>query len=402
MNSLALNGRLAVEGFGTGTGRVLLRLADPASPPLADADAALVRSAKDRDRALSSGYSRVASVGLGAEVTAGFRTAMRFGGGCGWLATGDVIAVEPTAGRYRVLWRRNSAHNAFLVTDRCDHNCLMCSQPPKAVEDGWILDEIQACLPLLPCNVASLGFTGGEPFLDWQRFIPVVEATQTNLQSASVHVLTNGRAFARAEVVSAWSALDRSRACVGIPIYSAVDSVHDHIVQSRGAFDDTVLGVLRLKDCGNRVEIRVVLHRLTVARLVETCTWLARNLPFVDHVALMGMEDTGFALANHGALWIDPVDYGPVLARAIDALSAAGMRVSVYNLPLCVLPKSARPYAAQSISDWKNAHPEVCTPCRERAGCAGFFTTGRTKWSRGIAPIEDATAFTGSPELASD
>lgn len=115
----------------------------------------------------------------------------------------------------------------------------------------------------------------------------------------------------------------------------------------------------------------MVLHRLTVERLVESCEWLARNLPFLDHVALMGMEDTGFARTNHAALWADPVDYGGVLARAVSALSAARMRVSVYNLPLCVLPEAVQPYAVRSISDWKNAHPEVCAPCTERERCRG-------------------------------
>jgi His-Xaa-Ser system radical SAM maturase HxsC len=232
-----------------------------------------------------------------------------------------------------------------------------------------------------------VGFTGGEPFLDWRRFISLVQTTLVALPAASVHVLTNGRAFSRAEVVEAWSRLDRARTCVGIPIYSAVNAIHDYVVQSNHALDDTVLGILRLKDKGNCVEVRVVLHRLTVERLAETCEWLARNLPFVDHVALMGMEDTGFALANHRSLWIDPVDYGDVLWRAISVLLAARMRLSVYNLPLCVLPDKVRPFAVQSISDWKNAHPPVCAPCDERGRCAGFFTTGRPKLSRAIAPI---------------
>jgi hypothetical protein len=101
----------------------------------------------------------------------------------------------------------------------------------------------------------------------------------------------------------------------------------------------------------------------------------------------MGMEDTGFALANHSTLWMDPVDYGRDLSRAVSVLSEARIRVSVYNLPLCVLPDSVRPFAVRSISDWKNAYPEVCAPCDERGRCAGFFTTGRPKLSRAIAPI---------------
>jgi len=173
----------------------------------------------------------------------------------------------------------------------------------------------------------------------------------------------------------------------GIPIYSAVDHVHDYVVQAQGAFDETVLGVLKLKDQGQRVEIRVVLHAITAPRIVETCRWLARNLPFVDHVALMGLENTGFTLANSDLLWIDPVDYRDELAEAVQLLAAAKVPVSIYNLPRCVLARSVWPYAIQSISDWKNGYLETCAECIERPRCAGFFTSGRPKQSRGISPI---------------
>jgi hypothetical protein len=61
-------------------------------------------------------------------------------------------------------------------------------------------------------------------------------------------------------------------------------------VQAKGAFDETILGILKLKDRGQRVEIRVVLHALTAPIIEDTDRWIARNLPFVDHVALMGLD----------------------------------------------------------------------------------------------------------------
>jgi hypothetical protein len=80
----------------------------------------------------------------------------------------------------------------------------------------------------------------------------------------------------------------------------------------------------------------VVLHAITAPRLKQTCEWFARNLPFVDHVALMGLENTGFALANQERLWIDPLDYADDLATGVQLLKSAGVPVSVYNLPLSV------------------------------------------------------------------
>jgi His-Xaa-Ser system radical SAM maturase HxsC len=187
--------------------------------------------------------------------------------------------------------------------------------------------------------------------------------------------------------VSAWAAVGHSKLSAGIPIYTAVDHIHDYVVQAKGAFDQTVLGVLRLNDRGQRVEIRIVLHAVTAPRLRETCSWIARNLPFVDHVALMGLENTGFAIANDEILWIDPLDYQEQLAASVEVLVIGGLNVSVYNLPLCVLDPSVRPFAVLSISDWKNAYVAECDSCSARSGCAGFFSSGRPKLSRGIAPI---------------
>ncbi|ODQ85528.1 radical SAM protein [Mycolicibacterium holsaticum] len=172
-----------------------------------------------------------------------------------------------------------------------------------------------------------------------------------------------------------------------MPLYAAVDHIHDYVVQAKGAFNETLLGVLRLKDRNQLVEVRIVLHALTAPRLGETCSWIARNLPFVDHVALMGLENTGFAIANDDTLWIDPMDYQDQLKASIDVLSTARVNVSIYNLPLCVIDPSIRPFAVQSISDWKNTYVEECERCSVRSSCAGFFSTGRPKLSRGIAPI---------------
>jgi hypothetical protein len=48
-----------------------------------------------------------------------------------YLGDGDVLGFDHSPRKFRTLFRRNSAHNSFLVTERCSNYCLMCSQPPK-------------------------------------------------------------------------------------------------------------------------------------------------------------------------------------------------------------------------------------------------------------------------------
>ena len=307
-----------------------------------------------------------------------------------YLGPGDILSLRSASGKVRTLFRRSSRHNAFLVTDRCSHYCLMCSQPPKNVDDSWLLDEIKSCLRLIDKGTLSIGFTGGEPLLEWRRFVGVLDDCKELLPDTAVQVLSNGRAFVDWAVVDAWARVAHPNLIVAIPLYAAVDHTHDYVVQSHGAFDETVLGILKLKDRQQRVEVRIVLHALTTPHLVQTCLWLSRNLPFVDHVALMGLEDTGFAIANSDLLWIDPMDYRDELTNAVGVLTSTGMKASIYNLPRCLLSPSVWPYAVQSISDWKNGYVEECTSCVERERCAGFFTSGRPRRSRGIKPIQMA------------
>jgi His-Xaa-Ser system radical SAM maturase HxsC len=304
-----------------------------------------------------------------------------------YLGDGDVLGFDHSSRKFRTLFRRNSAHNSFLVTERCNNYCLMCSQPPKDVDDRWILSEIKESLALIDPATHALTFTGGETLSDWEDFIGVLKQCRDLLPVTSLQVLTNGRAFAESQIVDAWRDIEHPNLMAAIPVYASVDSIHDYVVQAKGAFDETVLGILKLKDRGQRVEIRVVLHALTAPIIAETCRWIARNLPFVDHVALMGLENTGFAIANDAMLWIDPMDYRDALAKAVDLLTAAGVNVSVYNLPKCVLSRSVWPHALQSISDWKNGFVEECDRCDEKKSCSGFFTTGRPRFSRGVRAI---------------
>lgn len=394
MTPLALAGTAQVSGFAPSAGgrRSLYRLTSVGDESIqSERDIPLVASELDLEQARSKGHRIICTVegrGMGLLADSQLK-AIHLPASAQYVSAGDVIGIDTNSGHYRVLYRRNSAHNSFLVTDRCNHYCLMCSQPPKNVDDSWLLDELFDVVPLIDPATPSIGFTGGEPFLQWQKFSSVIARAKESIPNTRIQVLTNGRAFAKTEIVNAWAAVNHAGADVAIPVYSAIDHIHNYVVQSDNAFHETVLGILHLKDRGMRVEIRVVLHSITAPRIEETCNWIARNLPFVDHVALMGMENIGFALANEELLWIDPIDYRDQLANAVVTLDRAGIATSIYNLPLCLLSPSVREFAVKSISDWKNAFPPACSECEVKSSCSGFFSSGRPKLSRAITPIRN-------------
>jgi His-Xaa-Ser system radical SAM maturase HxsC len=217
--------------------------------------------------------------------------------------------------------------------------------------------------------------------------IAILDELGARLPETNIHMLTNGRRFAWPHFVEQFVAHAHPRLTVCIPLYSDNAPEHDYVVQARGAFDQTIQGLHRLARHDQSVEIRVVLHKLTIPRLQDLAQFIYRNLTFANHIALMGLEITGFTRPNLNKLWIDPYEYQTELHRAVEYLSIRGMNVSIYNHPLCLLPRDLWKFARRSISDWKNVYFEVCENCGVRGQCGGFFMSAARKHSQHLRPI---------------
>lgn len=304
-----------------------------------------------------------------------------------YLTGEDVVSVSADGERIRVLWRHRSPQNSILLTERCNHYCLMCSQPPKTRNDDELLAQAFDLIRLLPREVSEIGFTGGEPTLYGEGVIDLLRLCRNLHPEAQVHVLSNGTRFADPEFAAAWASIDNPNMMVGIPIYGAEPARHDYVVQSEGAFNRTIPGILNLAQLGQRIEIRVVLHKQTAPALPEIAEFIARNLPFVDQVALMGLEMIGLARANIPELWIDPTEYADELVEAVTLLDRSRIHTMIYNHQLCLIPRSIWPWTVRSISDWKNEYHPECTNCSVKDDCGGFFFSAKYKVSDNIRAI---------------
>jgi His-Xaa-Ser system radical SAM maturase HxsC len=309
--------------------------------------------------------------------------------GLDYLRDGDIVRVEP-GGVVHALYRRHSRHNFILMTEQCNSRCLMCSQPPKRVSDFDRISEHFRLVDLIDPDTQELGITGGEPTLFRDDFLRLIEHCKVKLPRTALHVLTNGRMFYYRTLAQRLAEIAHPDLMVGIPLYSDVDSEHDYVVQARGAFEETVLGIHHLARHNLRVEIRVVIHRQTYLRLGRLAEFVVRNFPFAAHVALMGMEMSGLVYQNLDQLWIDPCDYQAELREAAETLFESGINVSIYNHQLCVLDRTLWRFARKSISDWKNIYLEVCEPCTMRQHCGGFFQSAAKKHSGRIKPFRAA------------
>ena len=305
----------------------------------------------------------------------------------GYLADGDIVRISPRGGDLWVMYRCSSHHNFIFLTERCNSNCVMCSQPPRDVNDDHLVEQYLRAIPLMSPETPELAITGGEPTLLGDRLIQIIRACKEGLPITSLHMLSNGRMFNYLSFSQELAGVAHPDLMVGIPLYSDIASLHDFVVQAEGAFDQTVRGVMNLRRCGVQVEVRVVLHRQTVHRLPHLARFIARNFPFVDHVAFMGLEMMGYVRMNLEALWIDPVEYQTQLRAAVEELHRHRMTVSIYNHQLCVLDRELWGFARKSISDWKNEYLPECDACAVRDQCGGFFSSSSLRRSESIRPI---------------
>ena len=304
-----------------------------------------------------------------------------------YLKDHDVIKLQPNTLKLDVLYRKEANAHYFLVTERCNSFCIMCSQPPKDVDDHFLVDDMLAALPLIHPDTHEIGITGGEASLWGDDFIKLIQTAKNHLPNTGLHILSNGRTFKDLDLAIKVAKIKHPDIMFGIPLYADYSQLHDFIVQADDAFDDTIRGILNLKRCQVPVEIRVVIHQKNYHRLPQLAQFITRNLLFVNHVALMGLELMGFAKSNLEGLWIDPYDYQNELQEAVETLTRIGIRTSIYNTPLCLIPETIRRYSVRSISDWKNEYLNNCADCSAKQQCGGFFSSNLKKVSDHIQPF---------------
>jgi His-Xaa-Ser system radical SAM maturase HxsC len=381
---IPLNGRLSWIGTPGSTDRSVWLLADRTTTTRQRAKRAFII---DGDAVPPEGFDLYICRSQDPVPTRETRPCVRLPHALDYLAGGDIIAVDARRSQARVMWRSHSPLNSILLTERCNHYCLMCSQPPKERDDSYLLDNARELIRLLPPQTDGLAITGGEPTLYGEQLIDLLRLAGNLLPHAGIHILSNGRLFCAPDFADAYASINNPNMMVGVPIYGPEPTLHDYVVQSAGAFDETVRGIVNLGERRQRIEIRVVIHKQTAPHLPEIAEFIARNLTFVDQVALMGLEMIGFARANIDDLWIDPVDYQPQLVEAVRLLDRRRIRTLVYNHQLCLLDRELWPFAVRSISDWKNEYHPACTTCDVQHLCGGFFFSAKYRHSDHIRPI---------------
>lgn len=283
---------------------------------------------------------------------------------------GDVIAVDPLNNTAERLLRFNSRQNTFLITERCDQLCVMCSQPPKKTHIDRFAEFTEAAL-LAPIG-ETIGLSGGEPTLFKDQLLSMIEQVLTQRPDLSFHILSNAQHFEDADI-ERLSALLFSKVTWGIPLYSHDAARHDIIVAKTGAYDRLMQSFGRLLRAGAQIELRTVVLTDNLGDFPELARFVATHLGFCVQWSIMQLENIGFAKNRFADLYVQHEDRFEPIAEAIDVATLFGIPVSLFNFARCSVPSNYRDHAVPSISDWKRKFPSACNICTEQALCSGFF-----------------------------
>lgn len=283
---------------------------------------------------------------------------------------GDVLLVVPERGIAHRLIRSRSNHNSLLVTEQCDQLCVMCSQPPKK-EHQDLFEHFLIAAQLAPRNVL-LGISGGEPTLHKRALFDFIKRVHESRPDIRFHILTNAQHFTSADIAIFEQPAFKD-VCWGVPIYSADAQEHDAVVGKQGAFDTLLHSLTILMRSSSYVELRTVLMRANEPGLGKLASFVGTHLSFSAVWAIMQLENIGFARKVWDEIFFDNSADFSQLALAINAATARGIKVELYNFPLCTIPIPYRKFAIRSISDWKQRYLAACTKCSEQQRCAGFF-----------------------------
>ena len=249
----------------------------------------------------------------------------------------------------------------------------MCSNPPGyEKEKGYDFKNLVLRFQKINPKETEIYLTGGEPTLHPQ-FFKLLTILRKRCPRAKIILDTNGRMFFYRDFLKKCLGYGNLEFQVSLCAHTA--SLHDKITQTKGSFEQTVGGIknlLSLKSAGNEVEIRVVIHKLTLPHLKEIYDFVAKNFPRITRLIFIFMEMEGRAQKNIEKVGITYKKARPHLENLFKKIRNSSFEVRLYHFPLCVLPSKFWPCLWRTLPEKEIAFLKKCNQCLYRKYCPGI------------------------------
>lgn len=211
----------------------------------------------------------------------------------------------------------------------CNNNCTFCAVKNHEQKDRTF-EEFNAIITRERVNNDTITLTGGEVTIR-RDFLQMLD--RASALGYNISIQSNGRMFST-ELIRYMNNYQISNFLISIHGHSA--EVHDSLTNVPNSFDQTVLGIENLINCGHNVTTNTVLTNSNINNIKDLCILLASLN--VKNILLSYPDITGGALNN-----IEEVpklsDIKLYIPSIVDTCNKLGMNVYFDNIPLCIMGK---------------------------------------------------------------
>lgn len=160
----------------------------------------------------------------------------------------------------------------FYLTSKCNQNCSFCYFDKQGFKNTVNLNKwLELVEEFIDIGVCTLGFLGGEPLLEREVLLRLLECSEGKLSQV---ITTNGTAnggidLELAKILAQYKALE-----INISIESLQNDVHDRLVALPGALEIAKKSIQNLVTAGHQsVVVKTIATRMNYKSIVELTKW---------------------------------------------------------------------------------------------------------------------------------
>lgn len=269
---------------------------------------------------------------------------------------------------------QNSNDNSLLVNNNCNLKCINCPQTSTDKIPNLRKKNFQI-IDLLNKNINQIGLTGGEPTLNIDYLIELIQKLYKKNKKIKIDILSNANNLSDATKLFKLIVMKKIDVTFCVALYADIPEIHDALTQVKGSFWKTINALNNMANFQQKIELRFIINKLNYFRLPSFIDFSYYNLPYIKRIALIGMEYSGVALQNVNQLFIKQSDYNLQLVNAIKSAKQRNIPIFIFNHQVCKLDIRIWKYCIPTISDWKTFYLPHCNFCVMRDICGGFFAT---------------------------
>jgi len=264
------------------------------------------------------------------------------------------------------------------INTRCNAHCRFCSARgtlPDLIEDTEMIEqrlELGA-----KAGQTKVSFSGGEPTLN--KELPGLVRLARRLGYVEVDLQTNGILLARPQLVDTLAKAGLTS--VFLSLHSADPSVHDSMLEVKGAFEKATSAAALCFAAGIEVRFNYVITTKNMTGIVDLVRFIADRFKNEGtHICLSFVSLQGWAL--------DHLELIPRISQVTKQVSQAlelGKRLGLdLRIPgLCGMPICTLPGLEEYFDEYHDDNPPHlqnrsyladCKKCDFRSRCSGFWT----------------------------